>query len=198
VKGGTARRSSTGFDSRVGTVQRGPKSKNQIIQSTIYPVIHGDEKDFEPAGFLGLAKITILWGANYFAQKLPHSACWICWDKRENLTRNTFADCELAWCSEDSCARVFYHLWSGLYKGSQYGERRTHPTEKPVALFAEIGKMYAPESLWLDLFAGSGAQLVAAEQTGATCYACEWEPQYVAVALERMADMGLKPKLAKR
>ena len=28
------------------------------------------------------------------------------------------------------------------------------------------------------------------------CYALEIEPKYVAVALERMKDMGLKPKLA--
>ena len=28
------------------------------------------------------------------------------------------------------------------------------------------------------------------------CYALEIEPKYVAVALERLSDMGLKPKLA--
>ncbi len=194
--GGTARRSSHGFDAaRVGPFQRGPKSKNQIIQSTVYPVIHGDQKEFDPTPYLDLAKVVVLWGANYFAQKLPHSACWICWDKRENLTRNTFADCELAWLNQSSPARIFYHLWSGLYKGSQYGERRTHPTEKPVALFREIGLMYAPQGVWLDLFAGTGAQIIAAEQVKTRCLAAEWEPLYVAVTLERLSDLGLTPEL---
>jgi DNA modification methylase len=46
-------------------------------------------------------------------------------------------------------------------------------------------------------FAGSGTQLCAAEQAKRICYALEIEPKYVAVALERMSDMGLNPKLAK-
>lgn len=40
-------------------------------------------------------------------------------------------------------------------------------------------------------------ELCAAEGTNRTCYAMEIEPKYVAVALQRLADMGLKPKLAK-
>jgi len=156
-----------------------------IIQSNLYPVIEGDDRPFDPEAFLNVAPITILWGANYFADKLPISACWICWDKREGITRNNFADCELAWCNLNKPARVFHHLWNGLHKGSQHGERRTHPTEKPVALFAEIGKFFCPEGVWMDLFAGSGAQLVAAEQVGEAVkgYGMEIEPLYVATTL---------------
>ena len=190
--GAKLRKSSNQF----GSVQRGPKSKKQIIQSNVYPVIQGDDKPFDPKPFLNVAKVVLLWGANYYADKLPISSCWICWDKREDITRNTFADCELAWCSAKAPARVFHHLWSGLFKGSQYGEPRTHPTERPVALFAEIGKFYAPNGVWLDLFAGTGAQLVAGEQCASLCLAAEIEPLYVAVALQRMQDMGLEPKLA--
>lgn len=167
-----------------------------IIQSNIYPVIEGDDRPFDPAVFLDLAPIVVMWGANYYADKLPSRACWICWDKREDITRNNFADGELAWTNQDSPMRIFHHLWNGLHKGSQHGERRVHPTEKPVALFAEIGKMYADKGLWLDLFAGSGAQVVAAEQTGATCYANEIEVLYVATILERLAEMGLSPERA--
>jgi len=167
-----------------------------VIQSNTYLVIEGDDRPFDPSTFLNIAPITILWGANYYADKLPISSCWICWDKREAITRNDFADCELAWCSVNKPARVFHHLWNGLHKGSQHGERRTHPTEKPVALFEEIGKMYADRGVWADFFAGTCAQIVAAERSGARCYALEYEPLYVAVALQRMADMGLTPHRA--
>ena len=46
-------------------------------------------------------------------------------------------------------------------------------------------------------FCGSGTQLVAAESLGRVCYAMELSPPVVAVALERMTDLGLEPKLAK-
>lgn len=167
-----------------------------VIQSNTYPVIEGDDRPFDPAAFIDVAPITILWGANYFADKLPISSCWLCWDKREGITRNDFADCEMAWCNLNKPARVFHHLWNGLHKGSQHGERRTHPTEKPVALFAEIGKFFCPEGVWLDLFAGTGAQIVAAEQCGEAVkgYGMEIEPLYVAVILDRLEKMGLKPE----
>lgn len=165
-----------------------------IIQSNLYPVIEGDDRPFDPTVFVDLAPIVIMWGANYYADKLPNKSCWICWDKREDITRNNFADGELAWTNMDKPMRIFHHLWNGLHKGSQHGERRTHPTEKPVALFAEIGKMYADKGLWLDLFGGTGAQVVAAEQTGATCYLNEIEPLYVATILERLAIIGLSPE----
>jgi len=165
-----------------------------IIQSNLYPVIEGDDRPFDPTGFLDFAPIVILWGANYYADKLPISSGWICWDKREDITRNNFADGELAWTNQHKPMRIFYHLWNGLHKGSQNGEARTHPTEKPVALFAEIGKMYADQKIWVDLFAGSGAQFIAAEQTGAICYGLEFEPLYVATILERLSKAGLSPQ----
>lgn len=39
--------------------------------------------------------------------------------------------------------------------------------------------------------------MVAAEQLNRRCYGMEIEPKYVAVTLQRMADMGLEPKRAK-
>ena len=181
-------RGDVGYDASV--------SNNKIIQSNLYPTIEGDDRPFDPALFVDLAPIVIMWGGNYYAQELPQSSGWLCWDKREGITRNTFADCELAWTNMDKPARVFHHLWNGLHKGSQHGERRTHPTEKPTALFEEIGKMYCPDGLWLDVFAGTGAQMVAAERVGATCYAMEVEPLYVATLIQRMADMGLRGERA--
>jgi 16S rRNA G966 N2-methylase RsmD len=177
----------------VGDQQRSeptePVGSGHIIQSNLYPVIQGDDRPFDPESLLSMAPIVILWGANYYADRLPISSCWIVWDKREDITRNTFADCELAWTNMDKPSRLFHHLWNGLHKGSQHNERRTHPTEKPVALFEEIGKLFCPAGVWLDLFAGTGAQVIAAERGGTTCLACEIEPLYVATILERWATM---------
>jgi DNA modification methylase len=146
---------------------------------------------FEP----GVAETVILWGANYYANMLPCLSSWIVWDKRENITRNSFADCELAWSSAGGPARIFYHLWNGLHKGSQHGERRYHPTEKPVALYEELGRLHADGLVWVDFYAGSGSQVVAAHNTGATCYAAEIEPLYGAVIIHRLRKLGVEPKL---
>ena len=45
-------------------------------------------------------------------------------------------------------------------------------------------------------FSGSGTQLVAAQSLGRICHAMELSPPFVAVALERMTEMGLEPRLA--
>lgn len=45
-----------------------------------------------------------------------------------------------------------------------------------------------------DPFVGSGTSLVAAQRSGRVCLGMELEPRYVAVSLERMADMGVTVK----
>jgi DNA modification methylase/ParB-like chromosome segregation protein Spo0J len=75
-------------------------------------------------------------------------------------------------------------------------ETDAHPTSKPCRLFALPMEMHTePGDLCYEPFSGSGSQLVAAEQTGRRCYAIEKSPAFVAVALERMAALGLKPEL---
>jgi len=71
-----------------------------------------------------------------------------------------------------------------------------HSTPKPVELFSiPITKHLKPGEICYEPFAGSGSQFVAAEQLGRVCYGMEIEPKYVAVCLERLAALGLKPKL---
>ena len=72
-----------------------------------------------------------------------------------------------------------------------------HPTQKPRELFARPMRWHIPAGgLAYEPFSGSGTALVAAEQEGRRCYAIEIAPAFVAVALERMAGMGLEPRLA--
>lgn len=75
-------------------------------------------------------------------------------------------------------------------------ETDAHPTSKPCRLFALPMEMHTESGeLCYEPFAGSGSQLVAAEQTERRCYALEKSPLFVAVVLERMADLNLKPEL---
>jgi DNA modification methylase len=76
------------------------------------------------------------------------------------------------------------------------GQPSVHPTEKPVELFAIPMRQHTSKGdLCYEPFSGSGTQLVAAEQLGRVCYAMELSPPFVAVALERLSQLGLKPKL---
>jgi len=71
-----------------------------------------------------------------------------------------------------------------------------HPTMKPVELVAQmLNNSCARGDVVIDPFIGSGTTMVAAEQLERVCYATEIEPGYVAVTLERLAGMGLVPKL---
>jgi DNA modification methylase len=75
-------------------------------------------------------------------------------------------------------------------------ESATHPTAKPCRLFTIPIEMLTDEGeLCYEPFSGSGSQLVAAQQSGRRCFAIEKSPPFVAVALERMAAMGLKANL---
>jgi DNA modification methylase len=78
-------------------------------------------------------------------------------------------------------------------------ETDAHPTCKPCRLFSLPMEMHTePGDLCYEPFCGSGSQLVAAQQLSRRCYAMEKSPPFVAVALERMAAMGLKPELTDR
>jgi DNA modification methylase len=46
-----------------------------------------------------------------------------------------------------------------------------------------------------DPFVGGGSTIVAAHQLGRIGYGCELDPGYVAVTLERLSILGLKPEL---
>jgi DNA modification methylase len=71
-----------------------------------------------------------------------------------------------------------------------------HPTMKPIELVSRaIKNSSMSNQTALDLFLGSGTTIVACEQTGRVGYGMEIAPGYVAVCLERLAGLGLTPRL---
>lgn len=65
-----------------------------------------------------------------------------------------------------------------------------HATRKPVEICVDaILDVTAKGQIVLDAFLGSGTTLVAAEQTGRRCFAIEYEPRFVDVAIHRWARL---------
>lgn len=61
-----------------------------------------------------------------------------------------------------------------------------HPTMKPIKLFDyQMQCSSKPEDNVLDLFAGSGTAIMAAEQNGRHAYCMEFDPRYVDVIIDR-------------
>ena len=84
------------------------------------------------------------------------------------------------------------HHWCGdrdqddVWEISRPGDSPLHPTTKPLPLMERaIANSSKAGDLVLDLFAGSGSTLIAAERAGRRCAAMELDPRYVDVVLAR-------------
>ena len=133
------------------------------------------------------AKVEIIWGGNYYAASLPNSSCWIVWDKKNGV--NNFADCELAWTNQTTAVRKFEHMWNGMVKASEHGQKRVHPTQKPIALAEWCFDNYAKECVTvLDLFGGSGSTLIGCETRNKDAFVMELAPAYCDVIIKRWQD----------
>jgi DNA modification methylase len=132
------------------------------------------------------AKVEIIWGGNYYANHLENSSCWIVWDKQNT---GNFADAELAWTNQKTAVRIFQHMWNGMIKGSEKGQKRVHPTQKPIALAEWCYEQYGKEcETVLDLFAGSGSSLIACETKKKQGFMMELSPAYCDVIVKRWED----------
>lgn len=148
--------------------------------------VTGDERPFDPTPLLTLAPVAVLFGANHYAHLLPAASKWLVWDKRCNLTRNDFADCELAWTNLGGVARLKNHYWNGMMRDSEKGVARVHPTQKPVEVMAWAIKEIGDAETILDPYMGSGTTGVACVQLGRKFLGIEIEPQYFDIACERI------------
>ena len=151
---------------------RGSVGASNIVKVNKYAPIIGDDsietavQAYQSAVAIAPTAMHVWWGGNYYASTLPDSSCWIVWDK-ENT--GNFADAELAWTNSPTATRIFKHMWNGMVKASEHGQKRVHPTQKPIALaewcFEKYGK---PDDVILDQFLGSGMSLIAAQQMEGT------------------------------
>jgi DNA modification methylase len=165
--------------------------KTKFIESSNFAPIAGDDSiDVAIEAIQTIktleAKVEIIWGGNYYANYLDNSSCWIVWDKQNT---GNFADAELAWTNQKTAVRIFQHMWNGMVKASEHGQKRVHPTQKPIALAEWCYEQYGKEcETVLDLFAGSGSSLIACETKKKQGFMMELSPAYCDVIVKRWED----------
>lgn len=93
----------------------------------------------------------IVWGCNYYAYKFAPGR--IVWDKCN--ASSSFSDAELAATDLFNSVRLFRYMWNGMLQGESMdrghvmqgnkakNEKRIHPTQKPIALYAWLLQNYA-------------------------------------------------------
>ena len=145
---------------------------------------------------LRVSKNQVIWGGNYFADLLPPSRGWICWDKV--LDNFTSVNHELAWTSFDKALKMFRrdHGKNHGFMLRRPEDQKIHPTQKPIALYNWILSHYAKEG-WkiLDTHLGSGSIAIACHNMNYDLTAFEIDSEYYEAALNRLQNHQKQLKL---
>jgi site-specific DNA-methyltransferase (adenine-specific) len=137
---------------------------------------------------LRVSKNQIIWGINYYQfQNVPVGR--IVWDKNKNPSC-TFSDGEIASCSLIETVKFFRYTWDGfIQQDMKNKEVKTHPTQKPVALYKWILMNYAKQGdKILDTNVGSASSLLACYDMGFEYIGFELDKDYFDLAQRRIAD----------
>ena len=163
-------------------------TRRNVCRPTDYGHYAWDSKRIPPEYFDEIRRISqnqIIFGGNYYGSILGDTSCYIVWDKDNT---GDFADCELAWTSFKTAVRKFKYRWNGmLQENMRDKEKRIHPTQKPVALFEWILKLYSkPGDIVLDPFLGSGTTVAACINLERQYIGIEINPDYVLASQQRI------------
>lgn len=135
---------------------------------------------------LRIGKRVIIFGGNYFTDKLPVNGHWIVWDKVSNINfTNPFSDCELLWTNiEKKTVKKYINVQQGFLND---GDDRFHPTQKPYRLINEIIMDYTKENdLILDAFSGSGTVCCVAKDNKRRFIGFEINEEFYKKSIDRL------------
>ena len=133
------------------------------------------------APILAAGRVAIIWGGHLYS--LPVSRGWLVWDKA--VDGFSSGDAEFAWTNLDQPIRTFR---LGTIHFVTNGEKKEHPTQKPLPLMKWC-LAFAPDAKSIiDPFMGSGTTGVAAVQSGRRFIGVERDPSYFDMACKRIED----------
>lgn len=175
----------------------GARGPARIENGRDWGALVGNDAAFDPSPWVTAADLVLLWGANHFAHMLPHNGKWLVWDKRCGIVpQRSQADCEIAWVSDYSAARVLRFLWDGVCQDEKKGARY-HPTEKPEGVMSwclDQAKV-APGALVADPYMGSGTTGLACMRRGCRFVGIEIDEGYFGTACRRIEQAARQPDL---
>jgi len=168
----------------------GIDANNQTLGTGKKEFYRGNDWDKKIPDFyfiLQLVDKAIIWGGNYFADKLDINNHWLCWHKKNDGL--SFSEFELAWSNIGKNTRILSHHWGN--------EKKIHPTMKPIKVIEWCINLINENKPILDVFIGSGSTMVAAHQLYRKCYGMELDPKYCQVIIDRMInlDSSIKVKI---
>lgn len=148
---------------------------------------------------LRIGKKVIIFGGNYFTDKLPVNGHWLVWDKIGNYNfKNPYSDCELIWTNiNKNIVKKYICIQQGFVNDDK-SEERVHPTQKPLKLIKQIIEDYTQQNdIVLDCFLGSGTTAVACKQLNRQYIGFEINKQYFDIAQDRLNGITQQDKKLK-
>lgn len=132
-----------------------------------------------------VGKNVIIFGGNYFTDKLPVSRGWQVWDKVGDIVfDNPYSHVELIYTSFNKTNKKYQVIQQGFVSSEK---NRFHPTQKPVVLISKLLEDFSePDHIILDCFAGGGSTLIAAKKLGRKFIGIEISPEYCKIAEDRL------------
>jgi DNA modification methylase len=152
-----------------------------------YRPVEGDHEDYNPSHIFKVeADRYCIWGADWFYENMKKGFSPIVWDKMPyEVVAGPQNHFELCWVYPKEKRRTIRRLWTG-FTAKEKGEKRVHPTQKPLDVTIDI--MERGGNKVLDLFLGSGSTLIACEKTNRRCYGMEIDVKYMNVILKRFEE----------
>lgn len=139
-----------------------------------------------------VSKNQIIWGGNYFADKLPLTEAWICWYKKPFLPQQ--AHFELAWTSFQMKPKLIEYTYAGNAEGLKnvrvdYTKKSIHPAQKPENIYKLLLQDYAKKGdKIIDTHLGSGTIALACWDLGFDLDDYEINAEYYEKACKRLEE----------
>ena len=133
-----------------------------------------------------VGKKIIIFGGNYFTDKLPVNAHWLVWDKVGEINfQNPYSDCELIYTNiNKKIVKKYLVKQQGFIND---GDDIFHPTQKPYRLITNIIRDYSQDNdLILDAFSGSGTVCCSAKDNNRRFIGFEINEVFYKKSLDRL------------